>query len=332
MRYSRSVYAAAQGELERRKNTAQELAAAHRAQVTASCPELLIIEEQIRTAALGAAKLLTGSPSDASVLKKLERASVQAQKDRIALLKHLKLPEDYLDEQYTCPQCEDSGFISGRLCDCHARLLKTLACEELSRTSPSSFCGFDNFSLNYYSNKLDPEIGLKPRTIMKKTLQECREYADGFSLLSPSMYFCGGTGLGKTHLSLAIANEVTQRGFGVVYITTQNLMNRLEKEHFSKDSQEDTLELVLGCDLLIIDDLGTEFATTFTNAQLYNIINTRLLETKPVIISANLTYEDIEVRYDPRLASRIMSYRYVDFIGTDVRQQKVDRKEGDSDA
>ena len=167
---------------------------------------------------------------------------------------------------------------------------------------------------------------------MKNTLRECREYTQGFGAASPSMYFCGGTGVGKTHLSLAIARELTQEGFAVVYTTAQNLMNRLEKEHFNKDEQEDTMDIVLSCDLLIIDDLGTEFATSFTNAQLYNIINTRMLEGKPVIISSNMTLEDIEHKYDMRLASRINSYRYIDFIGSDIRQQKAAVKGSDSNA
>ena len=326
MRYSKQVYDAAAQELMRRKAAAQALAELHRDQVLEKCPELSLIEEQMRGAVLSAVKLLNGGGGDAAVVKSLSKKNLAAQKERRELLKASGFPGDYLEEKYTCRLCSDTGFVEGRMCKCHSELLKQLACEELSRSSPSELCTFESFSLDYYPQIVCPGTKFTQRFAMKNTLEFCKKYAAGFSRASENLHFYGATGLGKTHLSLAIAGEVAKNGFGVVYITAQNLMNKLEKEHFAKDAQEDTIELVLECDLLIIDDLGTEFATSFTNAALYNIINTRLLTGSPVIVNSNLTVAELEEKYDQRLASRIGSFAFFEFFGTDIRQLMQNKK------
>ncbi len=133
----------------------------------------------------------------------------------------------------------------------------------------------------------------------------------------------GGTGLGKTHLSLSIANEAIERGFGVIYGSTQNLASSLEKERFRRDSDDETNQMLLSCDLLILDDLGTEFSTSFIDAAIYNIVNTRLMSKRPTIISTNLSLREMETRYTERFVSRIIgSYIRLFFYGSDVRQQR----------
>lgn len=145
---------------------------------------------------------------------------------------------------------------------------------------------------------------------------------------SPNLLMQGGTGLGKTHLSLAIAHEAIEKGYGVIYGSAQNMVTNLEKERFQKDNeQQDTNQLMLQCDLLIIDDLGTEFSTSFVTAAIYNIVNTRLMTHKPTIISTNLSMKELEERYTERFASRILgSYIPLFFRGKDIRQQKRRKK------
>ena len=161
---------------------------------------------------------------------------------------------------------------------------------------------------------------------MGEILSLCRDYAVSFSLQSESLLMLGGTGLGKTHLSLAIARAVIDQGFDVFYIPVQNLVTRLEHERFSRSGTEelgDSLSFVLDADLLILDDLGAEFPTQFTSSVIYNIINSRMIEKKPTIINSNLDMKTIESRYSERTVSRLIGgYKILPFSGTDIRVLK----------
>jgi DNA replication protein DnaC len=156
---------------------------------------------------------------------------------------------------------------------------------------------------------------------MKKNLTICKEYANNFNKHSESLFMKGSTGLGKTHLSLSIANEVIKKGYGVIYVSAPSLVSQLEKEHFTYNKNDSkTDEMLIDCDLLIIDDLGTEFATQFSNSAIYNIFNSRLLADKPVIINTNLTLQELERQYSQRFVSRITGQATrLDFFGKDIR-------------
>ncbi len=160
---------------------------------------------------------------------------------------------------------------------------------------------------------------------MEKVFHFCKSYADNFTLQSRNLLFVGGTGLSKTHLSLSIANVVVQKGFSVVYDSVQNLVSKLENEHFRNSSEQSgTEDIIYGCDLLILDDLGTEFKSPFVIASLYNLVNTRILTKKPTIISTNLTPEEIEQFYSIRFLSRISgNYVRMPFSGKDIRVLKA---------
>ena len=161
---------------------------------------------------------------------------------------------------------------------------------------------------------------------MCRNYEFCLNYANSFDLNSYSILMMGETGLGKTHLSLAIAGEVLKKGFGVVYGSVQNLFSNIEKEHFGRATDADgtTEKMLLECDLLILDDLGAEFTTSFTVATFNNIVNTRMLTSKPTIISTNLSLTEMQKRYSERIASRIIGeYNILTFAGKDIRQQKL---------
>jgi DNA replication protein DnaC len=168
----------------------------------------------------------------------------------------------------------------------------------------------------------DSGIGINQREHMKNTYEYCRAYAENFTPDSEGLCMYGKTGLGKTHMSLAIANVVLDKGYDVYYGSIQSIMDKLEAEHFGRLPREDSIkEDILTCDLLIIDDLGAEFATQFTNAELYNILNSRILSSLPTIISTNLEMSEIAEKYTQRVASRIMgSCMAIYFCGKDIRQ------------
>ena len=218
------------------------------------------------------------------------------------------------------------GYVNGKMCICMKRLLRQISYDRLNSISPLSLSSFDNFSLDYYDTKPLEDSRNSPYKQMSRVLSFCVKYARGFSTSSESLLFQGAPGLGKTHLSLAIARDVIESGFGVIYVSAPSIMNKLNKEAFEYDRRSNdspTEQLLTECDLLIIDDLGTEFSSRFNVAAIYNIINTRMIVSKPTIISTNLTITELQENYNMRIISRIIgNLRRLEFIGTDIRQQK----------
>lgn len=227
---------------------------------------------------------------------------------------------------YDCDLCKDTGYVSGKVCSCiKCEAAKVLA-ENLSAQMPLENSRFDNFDLKYYSDKTDAG-GENPRRRMTSILKLCREYAINFDpALSENLLFMGNTGIGKTHLTLAIAGEVIKKGYLAVYSSCENLFSVIEAEKFSGEGRGN-YDAILGCDLLVMDDLGAEMTTQFTKAALYNIINTRLLSGKPTIINTNLSMKEIETKYSQRISSRLIGeYNCNKFLGDDIRQQKLFNK------
>lgn len=221
-----------------------------------------------------------------------------------------------------CPVCKDEGKVSGKFCQCVKFRARALMAEELGSEMPLDSSTFQNFSLEFYSDKA--ENGVTPKKRMTQIFKSCVEFANNFGKETKNLLFLGEAGLGKTHLSLAIVNEVLLKGFEAVYSPAGALFDRLEKEHFAYTGSEDFLDTVLNCDLLVIDDLGTEFSTQFTQSTVYNIINTRILKGKSTILSTNLTLEEIKNAYNPRVCSRLVgNYDVKQFAGDDIRLKKA---------
>ncbi len=221
-----------------------------------------------------------------------------------------------------CERCRDTGYAAGGWCDCVRDIAKTLVAAELSKTMPIGNCSFKSFDLGYYSDSAD-ENGKIPRNRAASILSAAQNFVNDFPN-SKSLLFMGETGLGKTHLSLAIVSAVCEKGYSVVYGPAGTLFSEVEKEHFSYNGATEKLDSLLTSDLLVIDDLGTEFLSAFASSLFYNVVNTRLLEGKPTVISTNLTIGEIEKRYSNRIASRFIgNYDVKLFIGEDIRQQKA---------
>lgn len=325
MKYDGSVYERAEKELASRRSKAEKERELHHSEVVEKYPEIAELERQMAVCGLEAAKAIgMNKDKSAKFIEELKNHNLAAQKRRAQILKEAGYPDDYLEVKYSCPVCDDKGYINGRMCPCHKNLIRTIAYDKLSRISPLTVSTFEDFSLDYYP-EIPLENGVVPRRLMAGNYRYCKNYADNFSLKSPSLILYGATGLGKTHLSLAIAGEVIGKGFGVIYGSAQNLLNRLENEKFGRSGQDgDTLSLLLECDLLILDDLGAEFSTAFTLSAIYNIINSRMLASLPTIISTNLEPGELDKKYDQRIASRILgSFTPVYFCGRDIRQLKI---------
>lgn len=322
MSYKRSVYIKAKEILAQRKATAEREADMRHSAAIAMCPEIAQVEREMASHGADVVKAVGMGADLDEYIKNLATANLKAQAKRKALLKGAGFPEDYLDVKYTCEICKDTGYNKEFYCQCYRKLIRDVARQELGANSPLKKCTFDSFRLDRYPEVVDSVIGINQREHMKSNFQYCKEYAENFTTDAPGIFMYGKTGLGKTHLSLAIANEVIDRGYDVYYGSVQSIMDKLEGEHFGRLPREDSIkEDILTCDLLIIDDLGTEFSTQFTNAELYNIINSRILSSLPTVVSTNLSLDEIAERYSQRVASRIIgSSDAVYFCGKDIRQ------------
>ena len=210
------------------------------------------------------------------------------------------------------------------------RCLKTYYVEEqrkeLSKLLDLGSQSFDTFDTDWYSDQRAPGKTKSAREHMEWVYDTCVEYAQNFGKKPANLLLFGRPGLGKTHLSAAIAREVSGKGFSVVYDTAGHIFERFEAQKFGRDEAERDVERVLNCDLLILDDLGTEMVTTFVQSALYQIINGRLLEKKSTIVSTNLMPEAIAQRYSGQIASRIEGeYQLLPFVGEDIRVLKKKR-------
>ena len=328
MGYSSSVYKTAADRMAAKRLAAQKQADARRAEIYEKYPRVRELEQQIAFCGTEAARTVLRGGDVVAEMSKLKNKNLKLQEELRQLLISSGCGEDALEPRYSCAQCGDTGFYEyqGRtvMCPCMKRELADCACDELNRTAPLTLCTFDSFDIEKYSKAKDYSTGIVPYSHMDKIYKYCRSYAMNFTPQSESILMKGATGLGKTHLSLAIANEVIRRGYGVIYVSAPALLSQLEKEYFSRSPLSNgTTEMLNDCDLLIIDDLGTEFRTQFSAAQIYNIFNARILCHKPVIINTNLTMTELEKAYSERFVSRINGVaQKLDFLGEDVRIKK----------
>ncbi len=317
MGFSRAVYKEAFSIKRDRRDRATAQFEKLKAELYSANPRLTEIETKQR--ALGSAAAIAAMSGDTQSVDKM-RAEIDALKsEKEKLLGGIDFPS----VQYECPKCRDTGYASdGKICDCVNEIAKELSYKALCEEMPMCDSQFEGFDLKYYG---DEKIGnITPKKRMTQVLKICREYALNFDKDGGNLLLLGGAGLGKTHLSLAIANEVLKNSHSVIYMSVQNLINKLSAETFSYSGSTEVSDSVLDCDLLIIDDLGSEMSTSFSQASIYNIINTRIMRSKPTVISTNLTLDEIERQYTARVSSRIIgNYTMLQFLGTDIRQQKA---------
>ena len=323
MAYSAEVLSRARARLAMAKEDRESENREHLQQAYAQVPRLKEIDRLLRLTMAQAAQAAFAQGGDpAELLGQARRENLLLQQER-AELEALYFEEGFLDDSPICDRCGGSGYVGSAMCECLRELCRQEQKKELTFLNVGRE-SFDQFRLEYYPDREDPKFGVNIRTIMEKTYQTCRRYAQNFSERSNNLLFSGDTGLGKTFLSACIARTVADNGYSVMYESAGHLFANLERAKFSGDEQaRKESDRYFACDLLIVDDLGTEMPGQFTTAALYGLINDRLLAGKPTIISTNLTIEEFERRYNRQIASRLRgSYVRVPFLGEDIRVQK----------
>ena len=286
-------------------------------------PRLKQIDRELRRTMAEAARNVFAQNGDAkAAFEQVRQENMALQQERQELITR-HFGAGHLDDSPACGRCGDSGYVGAEMCGC----LMELCRQEQRRELPLLAGGqetFEKFRLDYYSDGVDPKYGFSPRTIMERNFQKCRNYAATFSIDSGNLLLVGGTGLGKTFLSSCIARTVADRGYSVCYETANHLFSNLERAKFRGD--EDAVREMAkygACDLLVIDDLGTEMPGQFVTAALYGLLNDRLQAKKPMVISTNLNVDEAERRYSPQIASRLHgNFTRLTFVGQDIRVMK----------
>ena len=318
MSYGRDVYDEAITRLKKKHNVCEMITEERRALLREANPRFGEIESELRRTSSELFAALRSADGEAAFKSVMEKNKA-LQAERVKLLTDAGLPADYLDDIFSCDKCRDEYFIDGKMCDCFKKELRATAYERLNASSRLKPTSFDDFDLKYYSDEPDDALGESPREHMSDVLAYVKRYASDIRSRHESLLFTGGTGLGKTHLSLAVAKEAVDAGLGVIYDSVPTLMMKLENERFGR-GDEGFSDAVCSCDLLVLDDLGTEHATASTRTFVYTIINSRIMSGLPTIISTNLSLGELSARYSDAVYSRLTGdYTPISFCGNDIR-------------
>jgi len=316
----------ARNKLEKKRKQKDETQGYRLEKAYAAVPRIREIDSLLRAtmAELVGAALGVGATAKAEDIRV---RNLRLQEERQNELVKAGFAKDYLDEKYMCPKCRDTGYINNVMCECLKNIYKEEQRESLSNLFKLGDETFENFNLSYYSDTPAADTGISPRRSMEVVYEICVEYARKFGTKSKNLFFNGSPGLGKTFLSACIARVVAENGFSVVYDMATSMFSKFEDAKFNRTDDYDRalneVNRYLECDLLIIDDLGTEMTTAYTISALYEIMNTRLITDRKTIINSNLTIDELHRKYSEQTMSRLEGeFQVLTFHGDDIRKKR----------
>ena len=306
--------------------TSANLKSKRTAEVYKKVPEIQKIDDFLGRTGIELCKTILSGAKKADI-KKLAKENQNRQAERGKLLKAAGFSTDYLEDVYKCSKCLDTGTIEGGVkCSCFKQKLiaKYYQMSNLSRAIAGE--NFDSFSLDYYSTVIHENSGVSPREKMEIIYRYAKKFVAEFEENRGNLFFHGKVGLGKTFLCNCIAKDVLDMGHTVLYLPATKLFKVIEDARFNRselESPNEQINFFYTAELLIIDDLGTEFSTLATQSALFDIVNSRILDGKATIISSNLSPKDLESHCSDRLVSRFIEhYEFFHFIGDDIRMKK----------
>lgn len=286
-------------------------------------PKVMVLENKIARKSVEIAMLHVKNPDNwEAKLKELKSTVLDLRAEKAELLVANGYPLDYLDLKYRCRKCNDTGFIGLNKCTCYNKNMATIIYEESEFSTLLDEYSFQEFDLEAFSDKLEiPGTGKTVRETMNENFNLAKMYVENFTKHNENLFFYGSSGTGKTFLATCIARDLLYKGYVVVYRTATQLIEDIKEIRFNDN--EEVFDMLMNTDLLIIDDLGTEFKSELSRTEVFNIINGRLLDKKKMIISTNLTPEELKSKYSERLLSRILGdFMNIKFGGVDLRIDK----------
>lgn len=288
-------------------------------------PQIEELERDISTRAAASARRLLGGDADARRQLRAELQDLREQKQ--ILLASAGFPPDYMELRYRCPDCKDTGYANGRRCHCFERARIQILYAQSNIQDVLQRENFATFSFEWFDNREKiPGLGMTETDYMRRVVKRCKEFAERFPQGGANILFTGSTGVGKTFLTNCIAKELIDRYVSVIYLSSHDLFEIFSRYKFNRDAGEDVEETyrhILDCEMLIIDDLGTEVNNTFVSSQLFYCINERINRQRGTIISTNLSMDMLRDTYSDRVTSRIMShYMTIPLYGGDIRMKK----------
>lgn len=327
MSIKESIYSAVNQRFAEKRQRNEQITEERKKEAYKKIPGLVKIEEQMREYALDGIKAAINGGGEEAI-RRLKKQSLELQAKRAEMLYSEGFLLDYLEKIYDCQKCRDTGYIGSKMCECFKKELKAERYRRSNLGAMLTEQTFKSFDLSFYSDKTNTDYNISPKENMEVILKYTKKYADRFDRQYENLLFTGETGLGKTFLSTAIARTVIDNGGGVIYETASNILNKFQKNQFEHDGDAgEEAEGYFNADLLIIDDLGAEFSTSFSATVLFNLINSRLIAKKPLIISTNLSLSELNDRYDERLISRLSGeFTTLQFFGEDIRGLKLAKR------
>lgn len=300
-------------ELEQRRNEAFQ-----------KIPRLREIDQEV--ASLSARKARSLLQNGTGSVEELKKEVSLLAVERLSLLRQYGYPDDYLEPHYICPACQDTGYIENQKCSCFKKAEIELLYTQSNLKEILEKENFEHFSFDWYSDTIKNETtGLTARETARRAYNAALDFVRNFDSRFQNLFLYGSTGVGKTFLSHCIAHELLKSAHCVLYFSAYDLFDRVAQSTFTRRADADPGEdFIYDCDLLIIDDLGTELTNSFVSSELFFCINERITRRKPTIISTNLTLEDFSATYSERTFSRIASnFQMLKLIGKDIRIQKI---------
>lgn len=312
-------------EYEKEKLISDELYRKKIEEIHSLIPEIKKIDDEVMSVNIKFARdaLKKDSKKDIAVLKEKNKELIRKRKELLSLY---DIGEDFFDDIYKCRICKDTGYVNGKECQCFKKRLIEAAYDMSNIKEIIKEENFENFDISFYPDKANSVSEKSPRKRIESILIKTLEFVKNFDNKFTNLYLYGKSGLGKTFLCNCIAKELLDAGKSVLYLSAAQLFKMLEKNTFKNDGEDsdDALNLIFDADLLIIDDLGTEFQTSFTSSEFFNIINSRYIKKKPAVISTNLEPKDIINKYSDRIVSRFYgNYDFLEFLGDDIRILKL---------
>ncbi len=319
----KQIYLKAYKELEKRRLNRKILQEENLKIACELCPEIEFLTKQINLTSIKLAKLIYEKNSNPKpILEKIKLENLKVQNKIMVLLKKANLPANFLEPTPYCKKCDDYGIFKNERCSCLVKLINSITSKQLLKNSNLPKVSFEDFNLNYYSNSLEENEKVSSFIHMSAVFRECKKYAENFNTSSGGLLMHGLTGLGKTHLSLAIAFSVINKGFTALYETASQITRNFINNRFLGKEENSYINLINDADLLIIDDLGCEFQSQFNKSAIFEVINLRTSFNRPIIINTNLKPEELEKVYGARIISRIVStLTILSFTGKDNRQK-----------